>query len=99
MIKYIQKFIERFKYGYKIAEDCYLSALSKDELVVLSGNHKVKIYMERLKGKPDRVLYLDEKRKWLPPHENESITEEQYQFIINAVAKHFEELGEEVKVE
>lgn len=57
----------------------------------------MKTYMERLRGKPDRVIYKGADPKWLPPHENESISEEQDKFILNALVKHFEKLGEIVE--
>jgi len=53
--------------------------------------------MERLRGKPDRVIYKGADPKWLSPHESESISEEQYKFILNALVKHFEKLGEIVE--
>jgi len=97
MIKLIQKLVERLKYGYKIDENLYLSAPSKDELVVTYGKRKTKIYMEILSGKPDRIIYIDKGAKWLPPYENEPMSEQEYQFIIDAIVRHFERLGEEVE--
>ncbi len=97
MIKFVKKLFDNLRYGQKIAENCYLDVISKDELVVTYGNRKVKISMERLKGKPDRVIYSDKLKSWLPPHENDPLSEELYQFILNMIVKHFEEIGEEVE--
>ena len=98
MIKLIQKYIHRLKYGYEITDDLYLSSPSKDEFVITDANNrKLKIYFECLAGLPDIVLYKSDNIRYLPPYENEIISEQQYQYIINAVIKHFERLGEVVE--
>ena len=66
-------------------------------MVVACGDHKVKFYMERLVGKPDRIIYKAAGKKWISPHENEPISDEQYQFVLSALVKHFEKLGEVVE--
>lgn len=99
MIKLINKYISRLKHGYKIGEDLYLTSPSKDELIVANKNRKLKIYFERFPSKPDRVLYKSDEINYLPPHDDEVVTEKEYQYILNAVVKHFENLGEEVKCE
>jgi hypothetical protein len=66
-------------------------------LVVACGDRKVKFYMERLRGKPDRVIYKEDEPRWLAPYENKPISDEQYQFVLNALVKHFEKLGEVVE--
>ena len=97
MKELIKLIISRLKHGYKIAENCYLVSGTRDELVVACGDHKVKFYMERLRGKPDRIIYKGAEKKWIPPHENKPISDEQYQFVLNALVKHFEKLGEVVE--
>ena len=89
--------MERIRHGYKIAEDCYLAGGSRNEDVVEFKERKLRIYSERFPGKPSMIIYPEKDRKWLPPHENEIVSDADYKFIINAVAKHFEKHGEEVK--
>ncbi len=98
MIKLIRLIIDRLKHGYRIAENCYLISGTRDELFVACGDRKVKFEMEYLRGKPDRIIiYKRAGEKWLPPHETESISDDQYQFILNALVQHFEKLGEVVE--
>jgi hypothetical protein len=97
MIKLIKLIIDRLKRGYRIADNCYLVSGTRDELVVACGDRKVKFCMERLRGKPNRIIYKRADKKWLPPHESESISDDQYQFILNALVDHFEKLGEVVE--
>jgi len=83
-----------------IADNCYLIGGSRDDFVVACGDHKVKIYIEHLSGKPHKlIIYKDADKKWLEPHENESISVEQHQFILDALVKHFEKLGNVVEVQ
>lgn len=89
----------KIKYGCKIDENMYLSARSKDELIVTYNNKKVLIYNERLGGKPDRVIYINKNSTWLEPYDQEKIQEIVYKNIIDAIVKHFNKLGEEIIVE
>ena len=99
MINWLKIIISRLKHGYEIADNCYLVSGGRDGLVVSCGDRKARVYMERLRGKPDRVIYKDAEPKWLPPYENERISNEQYSFILKALVKHFEELGEVVELQ
>ena len=97
MLKTIRLIVNRLKHGYKIADNCYLVSGGRDELVVACGDHKVKFYMGR--GKRHRITYKDANKKWIAPYEYESISDDQYQFILDALARHFEKLGEVVECE
>lgn len=98
MIKLLKKLVSRLKYGYEIADGLYLSSPSKNEFVIRDrNNRKLKIYYERLAGKPDRVVYKSDEIKFLPPYNNDVVSDQHYQEIIDAIIKHFEGLGEVVK--
>lgn len=98
MIKSLKFFFSRLKYGYEIADGLFLTSPSKNEFVVTDKEkQKLKIYFERLEGKPDRILYKSDEIKFLPPYDKVSISDQHYQSIIDAIIKHFESLGEVVE--
>ena len=94
----IGKIIERLKYGYKIGDDCYISGGSRHEMIIRYKDRKLGLMIEASPGKPSLIFYLRRHEKWLPPHENDTLSEEQYQFIVNLVVRHFQRKGKDVAV-
>ena len=97
MINVLRTIAERIKHGYKIAEDCYLAGGGRDEDIIEFKGRRLRIYSERFPGKPSMLIYPSKDTKWLPPHEHEPVSDADYHFIIDAVAKHFEKHGETVE--
>ncbi len=97
MMKIFRVLAERIKHGYRIADDCYLVGGSRDYDVIKFKDRKIEIFMERQPGKPSMLIYPGKDRKWLPPHEHDPVSDADYKFIINAVARHYEQRGEVVK--
>ena len=88
---------ERIKQGLKIAEDCYLVGGTRDSVIIKFKGRRIEVFMERLPGKPSRLIYPSKQRRWLPPHGSEPVTDAEYEYIIDAVAKDFEHRGEVVE--
>jgi hypothetical protein len=76
--------------GKRIFEDCWVYPIHKDNFIITFNNHKILIKGERLRGKPDQVIYKEVSPKWLPPHENEPVSEKDYAYMLNAILKFLE---------
>lgn len=101
MINFFKKLSHALKVGVEIAEEMYIKTESRDSFIVTFKGHSIRIFAELLVGNPDRIISVEkeERRKWFPPYEKEIVSDKEYQLIINAVAKHFENSGKKVKVE
>lgn len=73
--------------GRKITNNCWVTRWHKNDFIVTLNDHKMLISGERLGGKPGHVIYKENSPKWLPPHENEAVLKEEYEYILNAVLK------------
>ena len=73
--------------GRKISENCYVMIYHIDDFIVTLNDHKLLISGERLKGKYDHIIYKENMPKWLPPHEEEPVSDKDYKFILDAVLK------------
>ena len=96
-MKFLRLLAERIKHGYKISDDCYLCGGSRDYDVVKFKGRKIEIFMERQPGKPSIFIYPSKDRKWLPPYEDDPISDADYNFIIDVIVKHYEQRGEVVE--
>ena len=59
----------------------------KDNFIVTLNNRKIFVQGRRLRGSPDQLIFKEQSPSWLPPHEKESITENEYEYILAAVLK------------
>lgn len=73
--------------GKKIADDCYVMRYHKDHFIVTLNNHKIYITGERFSGDFDQIIYREVSPQWLPPYENEPVSDEDYEYVLNAVLK------------
>jgi len=48
------------------------------------------LQVEMLSGNPRRVIYSRTIKKWLPPHDNEAISNEKKEEILKRICKYFE---------
>ncbi len=48
----------------------------RDEYLYKEGNHSLMIYAELLTGNPDIDIDISSIRKWLPPHQDEYLSQE-----------------------
>jgi len=97
MMKFFRTLVERIKQGYKIADECYLAGGTRDSDVIRFKDRKIEIFMERQPGKPSMLIYPSQNRRWLPPHQHDPVSDEDYKFIIGVVVRHYEQRGEVVE--
>lgn len=98
-MKIIEKINQWIKIGKEIEKDLYIKPESRDTFIATFQNHKMRIYIERLSGKPNRIVYKTKEKKWLPPFDHELISEEQNEFIINALVNHLKKVGYDVEIQ
>lgn len=73
--------------GRKISDNCYVMIYHIDHFIVTLNGRKIWIKGKRLRGDPDQIIYREESPKWLPPHENDSVSNDDYEFALNAIVK------------
>jgi hypothetical protein len=67
-----------------------MERIGRDEYKYIEGDHVLTLQIEMLSGTPRRVIYQRTIKKWLPPHENEAISDEKRKEILERVCKYFE---------
>lgn len=97
MIRWWERIARLYTHGVEIEQNLYLKTESRDSYVATYRGRRIKVYTEMLSGKPNRIVYSERRKKWLPPHEIEPVSDADYTFIIDAVVKHFEKHGETVE--
>ncbi len=73
--------------GRKISNNCYVMIYHIDHFIVTLNSRKILIKGKRLRGDPDQIIYREKFPKWLPPHENEPMSDDDYVFAFNAILK------------
>src|SRR5215510_5777749 len=76
-----------------------MQRLGRDEYKYVEGDHTLKLQVEMLSGTPRRVIYSRTIKNWLPPYENERITEQKKREILERVCKYFDANGISYTVE
>lgn len=97
-MKIIERISRWIKLGKEIEKGLYVQPESRDAFIATLQDRKMRIYVERLLGKPNRIIYKTKGKKWLPPYDHELISEEQNEFIINALANHLKKVGYDVEI-
>ena len=68
--------------------------MSRDEVRYHEGDHVLLFVAELMgKGEPSRIIYRDGIKRWLPPHENEEITEARRNEILRKICIYFDNNG------
>lgn len=73
-----------------------LVMLGRDEFKYIDGERSMIVFVELLSGRPQRAIHLSSIDKWLPPHEDQMISEQQRQQIASAIAQAFTSRGRSV---
>lgn len=84
--------------GRKISQNCYVMPYHKDHFIVTLNDHKIYIKGEYRRGNPDQIIYKEQLPKWLPPYENELVSEKDYDYMLNAILKFLEKLGKQAVI-
>ena len=67
-----------------------MERVGRDEYRYVEGDHVLTLQIEMLSGEPRRVIYSRTIKKWLPPHDNEVISDEKRKQIVEKISQHFE---------
>ena len=81
--------------GRKISDNCYVMPYHFDHFIVTLRGRKIWIKGKRLRGDPDQIIYREESPKWLPPHENDTVSKEDYEYTLNSILKFLEKIKKE----
>lgn len=72
--------------GRKITENCWVAPFQRDDFIVTLSDRSILIRGQHFdKSRYDQVILKESSPKWLPPHENEPVSEEDYTYMLNAV--------------
>jgi hypothetical protein len=90
MFDTINKFFGKFRTIRNIDNISSMERLGRDEYKYIEGDRALRVQIEMLSGTPEKVIYSRTVKNWLPPHENEVITEEKRKEIVAKICKYFE---------
>ncbi len=93
-MKFIERIKQAWELGREIEKDLYFRPESRETLIATYKGRRVRVYNELL---PHNAMIVynssPEKREWLSSSEKEHLSEEEYQYVINALVKHFKKVG------
>lgn len=98
------KFIERLKHswelGREIEKGLFIRPESRDTFIVTFQKRRIRVSSELL-PKKGMIIYqaARERRTYFPPDEKNPLSEEQYDFVINATVNHFRKVGYKVELD
>ena|SRR5262245_896417 len=90
MFSGLSKLIARFRRTVKIDDTSSMERLGRDEYKYIEGDRALTVQIEMLTGSPKRVIYTSTIRKWMPPNDDEAISEEKRREIVARICKYFE---------
>lgn len=74
-MKFFEKLRSWILLGKEIEKDLYVTTETRDTFIATFQNRKMRIYVERLSGKPNRIVYSGKGRKWLAPYDQELVSD------------------------
>jgi hypothetical protein len=83
----------------RIDSSSQLMRLDRDGYKYVEGERSLVLQIDMLKGVPNRLLYSSTIKRWLPPHQDERVNEEDRQRIANKIANFLVSQGYSVKIE
>jgi hypothetical protein len=83
----------------RIDDHTQLIKLGRDEYRYIEEGHSRILQIDMLKGVPNRLIYSSTIERWLPPHQDEAISEENRRRIATNIAGFLTSQGFSVKVE
>lgn len=90
MFESINRFFKKFRTIKHIDDVSSMERIGRDEYKYIEGDHALTLQVEMLSGTPRRVIYSRTIKKWLPPHDNEAISDEKRKEILERICKYFE---------
>jgi hypothetical protein len=83
----------------RIDDSSELKVLGRDEYKYIEGERSLILQIDLLRGVPNRLLYSSTIERWLPPHQDETISEEDRKRIAAKIANFLTGQGYSVKVQ
>ncbi|MEW5978115.1 MAG: Imm74 family immunity protein [Acidobacteriota bacterium] len=83
----------------RMDESSQLIPTGRDEYQYIEGKRRLRLQIELLKGDPSRVLYSSTIRRWLPPHQDEPLTEADRKRIALKIADFMRKQGISVVID
>ena len=83
----------------RIDSTSQLLRLDRDGYKYVEGERSLVLQIDMLRGVPNRLLYSSTIKRWLPPHQDEMITEEDRKRIAAKIANFLTSQGYSVKVQ
>jgi len=83
----------------RIDSGSQLMRLGRDEYKYVEGERSLVLQIDMGRGVPNRLLYSSTIKRWLPPHQNETISEEDRKRIAAKIANFLTGQGYSVKVQ
>jgi|GraSoiStandDraft_10_1057309.scaffolds.fasta_scaffold214134_1 hypothetical protein len=90
MFDTISKLFSKFRTIKNIDSISSMERLGRDEYKYIEGDRALTVQVEMLSGTPRRVIYSRTIKNWMPPHDNEIITEDKRKEIVANICKYFE---------
>src|SRR6266496_2724573 len=90
MFDTISKLFSKFRTIKNIDSISSMERLGRDEYKYIEGDRALTVQIEMLSGTPRRVIYSRTIKKWMPPYDNEPITEDKRKEIVAKICKYFE---------
>lgn len=85
--------------GNQIDDITSMDPVSRDEWKYIEGDRQLILVAERGLGDPQLLIYASSVKRWLPPHENEEITDADRERILKKVCFFFDKSGKTYKIE
>jgi len=89
---------QRWRFGYPIGQGYRIKPVNRDLFRVSREDFAVEVNAELVSGPVSRHLYTDIPAHWLPPHQDVAIPAHDKGEILDLVGRHFERIGEKVKL-
>jgi Immunity protein 74 len=83
----------------RIDSSSRLIRLGRDEYKYVEGDRSLILFIELLTGKPELAIHSSSIDKWLPPDEDQTITEEERQQVTRKIAQYLAERGRSVMIQ
>jgi hypothetical protein len=90
MFENVSRFFKKFRTIKQVDDVSSMERLGRDEYKYIEGDHALTLQIEMLSGTPKRVIYSRTIKKWMPPHDNEAISDEKRKQILERICKYFE---------
>jgi hypothetical protein len=90
MFDSISKLFRKFRTKRNIDSISSMERLGRDEYKYIEGDRALRVQIEMLSGSPKRVIYSRTIKNWMPPHDNEIITDDKRKEIVAKICKYFE---------